>query len=265
VYSSHPSYNAYPMDIQERVNKLASTSPFGWGHTIDFGDFVMPGLLLDSYKIITEHLTTLDWLPDDLLNLRIADVGCFSGGITKILAERNAKIVFSIDEIPEHVEQCKLVKEAFGLSNVHTIESSLYRLLDYIEPNSLDLILLSGVLYHLSDMLVGLVTLRDLLKPNGILLIETNAVNDNEHSYANFGRFYAGMWWQPTSLCISDMCEFMGFSKPDIHFHEQSRCLVKTTKASTSIPFKRGLNYQFDDIHDEKERTLDLSIMRPAE
>ncbi len=46
-------------------------------------------------------------------------------------------------------------------------------------------------------MLVGLYVMRQLLEPGGVLLIESNAVDDDTHSYDNFGQFYAGMWWQP--------------------------------------------------------------------
>lgn len=230
---------------------------------MDFGDFKIDGLLGDGYKKVVSCLDEYGWLANDLSNLSVADVGCFSGGITKILAERNASIVYAIDEIPEHLAQCKLVVEAFDLCNVVTIEDSLYKLNQHIEKNSLDLILCAGVLYHCSDMLVALLTLRDLLKPSGVLLLETNAINDTEHSYANFGNFYAGMWWQPSSLCISDMCEFMGYETSQIHFYETNRCLVKATKSPTPIPYRRGLNYPFSSIHDQTPRTLDATIMRP--
>jgi 2-polyprenyl-3-methyl-5-hydroxy-6-metoxy-1,4-benzoquinol methylase len=81
---------------------------------------------------------------------------------------------------------------------VTCLDCSLYDLPRKLAPSSFDVILLSGVLYHLSDMLVGLLALQHLLKEDGVLLIESNAVECFEHSYANFGRFVAGMWWQPT-------------------------------------------------------------------
>jgi 2-polyprenyl-3-methyl-5-hydroxy-6-metoxy-1,4-benzoquinol methylase len=251
------------MNIEERVNNIASSSPYGWGHPINFGDFTMPGILGNLYLRIVQNLDSYGWLPVDLSNLRTADVGCFSGGITKIMAERKASIVYAIDEIPEHLEQCKLVKEYFNLTNVEPIQSSLYRLTDHIENETLDLIICSGVLYHCSDMMTALLTLRDLLKPDGVLLIETAAVNDNQKSYANFGRFTSGMWWHPTSLCISDMCEFMGFETPAINFYDPARCLARMTKSEKPITFKRGINYPFADIHDEVQRTTDTSILRP--
>jgi SAM-dependent methyltransferase len=252
------------MDIQKRIADVIAKSRYGWGHDMTFGDFAVKGLLENLYLGIVNHLDSYRWLPADLSGLRVADVGCFSGGITKILAERNAEIVYAVDEIPEHLEQCEIVKDYFNLSNIQTIEASLYQLPKHIEPESLDIILMSGVLYHCSDMLVGLVTLRDLLKPDGILLIESTAIDDDQRSYANFARFIAGAWWVPTSLCVSDLCEFMGYLTPDIRFYKPSRCLAKTTKSPKPIPFKRGLNYPFTDINDEFQRTMDVTILRPA-
>ncbi len=142
--------------------------------------------------------------------------------------------------------------------------SSLYDLPQHIAPASLDLILLSGVLYHLSDMLVGLVATQHLLKENGVLLIESNAVECYDYSYANFGRFFAGMWWQPTARCIQDMCEFAGFP-PQVRFYMAGRCLVRAVKPpGARLQFRRGLNLPFANRLDEVPRPMDQSIMSPA-
>ena len=247
---------------QIKAQEIAARSPYGWGHTIEFPDFTMPGILGTAYQTIIENLTTLGWLPENLSGKRVADIGCFSGGMTKILAERGAVDVLAVDEIPGHANQCQLVVDVFDLFQVQILCASLYQLPQF-DLQQQDLITCSGVLYHLSDMLVGLKVMRDLLKPDGLLLLESNAIDDMERSYANFGRFYAGMWWQPTSLCISDMCKAMGFAEPEIRFYEPGRCLVRTT-ASGEMPFKRGLNYSFSDIRDEQPRPMDAKIMRPA-
>jgi len=244
---------------QMKAQEIATRSPYGWGHTIEFPGFTMPGILGTAYQTIIENLTTLGWLPENLSGKRVADIGCFSGGMTKLLADRGAFVV-GVEEIPEHLEQAELVVQSLDLTRVGLIRASLYELRVAMR---FDIVLCSGVLYHLSDMLVGLKAMRDLLEPDAVLLLESNAIDDMEHSYANYGRFYAGMWWQPTSLCISDMCLAMGFAEPEIRFYEPGRCLVRTT-ASGEMPFKRGLNYSFADIHDERPRPMDARIMRPA-
>jgi len=252
-------------NIQTDIAETAQASPYGWGHTIDFGSFRQEGILGDNYLTVAGTMETKNWLPRRLDGLKVADVGCFSGALTALLAARGAGVVYAIDEVSEHLRQCQIVVRAFELTQVQLINRSLYTLEQEIPAASLDLILLSGVLYHLSDMLVGLYILRQLLKPGGVLLIESNAVDDETHSYANFGQFYAGMWWQPTSRCIRDMCAMVGYSDIETHFYTEGRCVAKAVRNNEQLPFVRGMNYPFDRIHDRHPRPMNPAIITPAQ
>lgn len=256
-----------PADIERiriEVDRLGSAAQYGWGHTIDFGPFKKDGLLLDSYLNIAGGFDQFGWWPSRLEGLHVADIGCYTGGISFLMAERGAACVYAIDEIPEHVAQCEFVARELRLSSVRPILRTVYQLQDVIQPGSLDIVVFSGILYHLSDMLVGLHTVRELLKPGGIMLIESNGVDEFDHSYANFGRFFGGMWWQPTGLCIKDMCDFMGFDHCEVQFYEPNRCIARAIRSERGLNFRRGLNATFSSMHDSKPRTLDPSVMAPA-
>ena len=251
-------------EIRRRVDDLGAQAQYGWGHTIDFGPFTKEGVLKDNYLSIAACWDAWGWWPRPARNLRVADIGCYTGGLSLLLAHRGAAQVLAVDEIPEHVAQCSYLCELFAVDNIRTLTASLYQLPDHVDPGSLDLIVLSGVLYHLSDMLVGLLIARDLLKVGGVLLIESNAVDDDEHSYANFGRFAMGMWWQPSTLCLKDMCEFMGLSRPDIRMYLPDRCFARAHKTTEQpIAFRRGLNHRFADLRDAVPRSPDLKRMAP--
>jgi 2-polyprenyl-3-methyl-5-hydroxy-6-metoxy-1,4-benzoquinol methylase len=251
--------------LRGRAEALQRAAQYGWGHTIDFGPFRMPGLLGDNYLRIAALLDDWGWWPKSLAGMAVADVGCYTGGLALVMAARGAARVHAVDEIPEHLAQCAFLAETFGVRTVECLEASLYQMPRRIAAGSLDLILLSGVLYHLSDMMVGLVALRQLLKPEGVLLIETTAVDCFTHSYANFGRFCAGIWWQPTALCIQDLLGFTGFRDGAIRFYRAERCLARATRGPDSdIRFRRGMNWTFPDIHDAEPRTLDVTRMAPA-
>jgi SAM-dependent methyltransferase len=244
---------------------MASSAQYGWGHAMDFGPFQMAGLLRDDYLRITGLFDAWEWWPKSLSGMTVADIGCFTGGISMLMASRGASRVIAVDEVPAHLAQCSFVSKVFHADAVECLEASLYQLTDHIAPESLDLLVLSGVLYHLSDMLVGLLILQKLIKPGGVLLMESNAVEDFEHSYANFGRFTGGMWWQPTGLCIQDMCEFMGFEKPDVRFYVGSRCLARAVRpADPKVPYKRGMNWRFESLRDDLHRPTDYRVMSPA-
>ncbi|HZK49473.1 MAG TPA: class I SAM-dependent methyltransferase [Thermoleophilia bacterium] len=252
-------------EIREGVAALDSAAQYGWGHSIDFGPFRKQGLLGDNYLDVAGMLDEWGWWPDDLSGMRVADVGCFTGGLSLLMAARGPSIVYAIDEVGAHLDQAVFLAEVFEQTSVRAVKASVYDLIDHIPENSLDLVLLSGVLYHLGDMLLGLHILRRLLKPDGLLLIESNAVNDNKRSFANFGRFYRGMWWQPSGLCISDMCEFMGFNRAEVRFYGPDRCLARTRRSSDEdIPFKRGLNWHFESLADAQFRSTDPGIMAPV-
>jgi SAM-dependent methyltransferase len=250
--------------LQSEAERLGAAAQYGWGHTIDFGPFRKEGLLSDSYRSIAGGFDAMGWWPARLDGMRVADVGCFTGGITLLMAERGAEVVYAVDEIPAHVDQCAFVADAFRAKAVRPVCRSLYGLADAIPPRSLDLVVLAGVLYHLSDMIVGLHVLRELLKPDGVLLIESNGVDDFEHSYANFGRFYGGMWWQPTGLCIEDMCSFMGFRDCSVHFYQHDRCIARAVRAEGELPYRRGLNASFPSLRDSQVRSMNPAIMAPA-
>lgn len=251
--------------VRERVQQAADAAQYGWGHTVDFGPFVQPGLLGSKYLELAGLVDAWGWWPQDLTGRSVADIGAFTGGLSMVLASRGATVVHAVDEVPEHLAQCALMAEVFDVGNVRTVEASLYDLTSHIEPGSLDVVLLAGVLYHLSDMIVGLAVCGRLLKPGGVLVVESNAVECFDHSYANFGRYFEGMWWQPTGLCIQDMSELSGFERADVRFYKPGRALARMVKPEGStVPFKRGVNLDFADLRDEVERTRDSSLMAPA-
>ncbi|HSE97772.1 MAG TPA: DUF1698 domain-containing protein, partial [Blastocatellia bacterium] len=155
--------------VRQRLNVLAEKSPYGWGHTMDFGVFDIQGILGEHYLQVAGLLDNWGWWPDSLEGLTVSDVGCFSGGLSALMASRGASKIYAIDEIPEHLAQCQALVELFQINEVECLNLSIYSMPQHIPPASQDIILFSGVLYHLSDMLVGLVALQSLLKDSGVL------------------------------------------------------------------------------------------------
>ncbi|HET9792974.1 MAG TPA: DUF1698 domain-containing protein [Thermoanaerobaculia bacterium] len=250
--------------LRAEADRLGSLAQYGWGHTIDFGPFRKEGLLGDAYLAIAGTFDGLGWWPSDLRGRQVADVGCFTGGIALLMASRGAAAVHAVDEIPEHLDQAAFLARTFGAAAVTPVRETVYSLERRIPAGSLDLAVLSGVLYHLSDMLVGLYALRRLLKPGGVLLLESYVVEDEEASYANFGRFVGGMWWQPSTLCIRDLCEFTGYEQAATRMYRPDRCVGRAVRSEKEPPFRRGLNWDFSDRRDAVPRTMDTTILAPA-
>ncbi len=113
--------------LHREVESVAAQSQYGWGHTIDFGPYRAEGFLGTDYLKVVGTLDALGWWPSTLDGMVVADVGCFTGGITALLAHRGAEQVVAVDEVAAHLEQCRLVVNTFGMGDrVDLVHESLF-------------------------------------------------------------------------------------------------------------------------------------------
>ena len=95
-------------------------------------------------------------------------------------------------------------------------------------------------------------------------MVESSVDESEKRSYANFGRFVGGMWWQPSVLAVRDLLEFAGFAEIETQVYRRNRVIARGVGTGTEIAFRRGFPIPFDDVHDSQMRTLDPSVMAPA-
>ena len=249
--------------LEREIARLGAEAPYGWGHTLDLGAGLrIEGLLAENYRQILADWRRLGWLPTDLTGARAADVGGWNGGMTIDLLAHGAAVV-NVEEIPPHARQFAFVRDTLQLPRASLVVDTLYRMPWFPETRDLDLIVCSGVLYHLSDMIVGLKTLYDCLRAPGTLLIESQVAPEAELPYAYFGRFVSGMWWEPSPGCVRELLEWVGFDEIDWEPHSYSqRAIFRARKVTQrQMAFKRGLNYPFHDMLDDRPRVFDC--LRP--
>ena len=99
--------------------------------------------------------------------------------------------VVNVEEIPPHARQFAFVRDTLQLPRASLVVDTMYRMPWFPETRDLDIIVCSGVLYHLSDMIVGLKTLYDCLRAGGSLLLESQVAPEAEHPYV----------WLITRIC----------------------------------------------------------------
>lgn len=132
------------------------------------------------------------------------DIGCMAGACT-LFAEWQGAICTGIEVHPRSREQAAIVKEVFKAEFI-VEDTSVYD----IGPAYLsDVVLMSGVYYHLQDPVLGIRKAWDVTK--GTLCLEGEVLAGEKGSYA---RFYKGEykgdgtnWWVPTVECFTDWVE----------------------------------------------------------
>ena len=203
-------------EAELRTNKVLQED---WYHTIE----ILPGLFTKGRRHRNLALTRALLRHCQIENMNCLDVGAMDCLITILMKRRGAATVIAQDVLPStsHVD---FLKKALGVE------------FDYVCGNLADLgsiakqrgfplfdvIVFSGVLYHMLDPFTGLALMRGLLRTGGLFLIETTAAVDRTMAaYFNAnGRFLPHTnYWQVSLECLDYMLRFLRLAPLDcVHF-----------------------------------------------
>lgn len=248
-----------PLSPEQQQQKIHSLQ-FYWGHDHDFGAFQVAG------QMGTRHIWMLSRFfdhfgldPTSLAGKNILDIGCWTGGVSLVLAKLGANVV-GIDEIGMYPAMLAYQAQAFGLDNLTARQLSLYDLgsADFI--NQFDMIFCLGVIYHLSDPIIGLRHLYNALKPGGSLFLESMSIDVAgcvcEYEGPNQRRGQFGWnWFVPSPRAIGQLLGDVGFESLQvgngIHAYEVTsehdpmgsmRCFARGQKQPGHVICKAGLS-----------------------
>jgi 2-polyprenyl-3-methyl-5-hydroxy-6-metoxy-1,4-benzoquinol methylase len=213
------AYMADEDSVRERTNETENQNPhmvkFHWGHDHDFGTFELKG------EMGTRHIWMLSRFfdhfgvaPTELAGREVLDVGCWTGGVSLILNRLGARVT-AIDEVRKYTKALGYLAESFGLKSFVTSDRSLYEL-DVSFREKFDVVFCLGVIYHLSDPIVGLRRLYNVLKPDGMLCVESMGyssdapVCDYEGPTRRRGNF-GWNWFVPSPRAMCQWLEDTGF------------------------------------------------------
>jgi tRNA (mo5U34)-methyltransferase len=194
------------MNDAETARTLVATVAH-WHHKFEIAPGVVtpgsydPGPLLEAIR-----------LPADLTGKRVLDVGPSDGFFSLRARQRGAQVV-STDYRP---------KDGHGFAAMEQLSrlSFDYRQVNLYDLRAADLgqfdhVLFLGVLYHLPDMMLALVTLRKLC--TGTLYLETHceefcpeAAAARYYKWTSLGGDFTN-FWAPNRLCVLDMLYDAGF------------------------------------------------------
>jgi len=141
-----------------------------WLHSIELEPgFVTPGIVpLAHLNQMANDLA----LPQDMSNLTVLDVGARDGFFSFEAEKRGARVI-AVDIQPIDDIGLGIAKEILK-SKVEFIQSNIYDLtLEKIGGEPVDVIFFLGLMYHLRHPLLAIDNLWSLLKPNGVIYLET--------------------------------------------------------------------------------------------
>jgi len=213
----------------ELESQRDSSIKFYWGHNHDFGEFKLEGRMGDRH--INELANFMALFPvsfEDFKNKNVLDVGCWTGGTTLALASIGSQ-VFAIEEVKKYADMASFLVKSFGISDrVSVNHLSLYDCNSEEFFDRFDVVYFPGVLYHLSDPLLGLRILFNALKVGGKILIESEGIERQEPFCRFDGIVYSkrrkdNKWFTPSPSALHKMMKEAGFDDIETVFYGRKK------------------------------------------
>ncbi len=196
------------------------------------GPFEIFGTFVDSewnssikYNLLQKYF--------DLSDKCVADVGCNNGYYMFRMLKQNPKKIVGFDPSPHY-------KTQFDFIN-HFIKSDIvYELLgiEHIEfyESKFDVIFCLGVLYHRSDPIKSLKSLKKSLNKNGVLFLDTFIIDGDDHVALSPEKTYSkipNIYFIPTIPTLTHWCKRAGFK--DIKLLEIKKTTTNEQRATNWI------------------------------
>jgi tRNA (mo5U34)-methyltransferase len=210
----------------EQIRERIASVPH-WYHQIE----VRPGITTPGVNDSTRTLRRLD-LPRRCDGLRVLDIGARDGFFSFELERRGAEVV-AIDYIDPSASGFAVASELLG-SEVECDVCNIYDL-DPDRHGTFDIVLFLGLLYHLRDPLLALDRIWEVCRPDALLVMETQLLDnallvdggafraladiDPQLRDTCLMQFYPGdtlngdhsNYWAPNAACVRGMLDAAGF------------------------------------------------------
>lgn len=201
----------------ERRDLIQEAKSIPWFHAIDFGDFVSPGrfgadrvpngTLIPVYELI-RHV--------DLKGLHVLDIGTADGVIALGAKAMGAQRVVATDGTPRR--PFKIARRLSGLDIEYIGDMQDIQLASRRdEMGRFDVVVMAGFLYHVFAPLTVLAAARALVRPGGLLIIETVYRGGDEPTLMLNTAMDPPLteqhstYWVGTRHCIEEMLKLVSF------------------------------------------------------
>ncbi len=197
-----------PQPSQDQLRRIVEEH--WWYHRMNLGLGVRtPGQHGDNLLPIAALLAHVP-----LDGTKCVDIGTMDGKMSFLMERRGASDVLAVDGVAKGTVPA--LAAAFGSAVRYRSGYVVERLPVLAEEEGLfDVVLCSGVAYHVYSPFDLVANVRGLLRNGGVAVFETAAIHDdtNRHMSLNHGDHYREYTtlWIPTTACFRYMMEFMAF------------------------------------------------------
>ena len=201
---------------EDEENQNLHMIKFFWGHDHDFGEFKVSGLMGTRHIwMLSRFFDHFGIDPSSIRNLDILDVGSWTGGVSLILNKLGGRIL-AIDEIRKYIHALRYLVTAFGLKGLECESLSLYDLGRPDFSRRFDMVFCLGVIYHISDPIIGLRRIYNVMKPGALLCLESMSFDSDEYMWEYQGPsrrrgVFGWNWLIPSPRAIFQLLEDTGF------------------------------------------------------
>jgi tRNA (mo5U34)-methyltransferase len=181
-----------------------------WVHSIDLGNgFVTPGIWGTGNPFIIQGMNDIDFT-----GKKVLDIGCWDGAYSFMAERLGASEVYSTDLVSQRNFEGSptyQIAHAATHSRARYIPTLSVYDVESLGIRDFDVVLFTGIYYHLKDPLRALTCLRRVMKTGAVILVE-GAILTEPGCFAKF--FYReafcgdnSNWWVPTVECLRQWVE----------------------------------------------------------
>lgn len=203
--------------MTDRKMLLSRAANIDWFHAIDFGDCQSPGRFTPG----TPQNRTLFGIMDllckiDLTGHDCLDIGTADGLIAFNMAIRGAARVVATDIPPDGRPSFNTARELLNLDIELYPATTFENIIDNLGEHVFDVVVCSGVMYHMLNPFDCILKVRRLLKRNGLFLFQTRYHPTDTQATLDFNPVSSrlnqlNIFWIPSKSAVTGMLALGGF------------------------------------------------------
>jgi SAM-dependent methyltransferase len=181
-----------------------------------------PGKLTPGQAFSNIGLTRTLLQRADLNGQNCLDIGTMEGLVPILMRRRGARNVTAYDRPSALTSRIASVKKRFDVEFDFVSGFPLAELPVNLGRRTFDVIVMSGVLYHLFSPLAGLAIARGLLRNGGLMIVETAAIIADEPAmyWNSASRFKGQSYFYPSVACLDYFARFLHMEVIDCTYLE---------------------------------------------